>query len=35
MEYHQITITEWFEMKKQLRQELNNVRTSFVPSGTS
>ena len=33
MEYHQITINEWFEMKKQLRQELNNVRTSFVRVG--
>jgi len=33
MEYHQITIDEWFEMKKQLRQELNNVRTSFVRVG--
>lgn len=33
MEYHQITLNEWVEMKDQLRRELNNVRTGFVRVG--
>ena len=32
-EYHQITLSEWAEWKKKLRQELNNVRTAFVRVG--
>lgn len=32
-EYHQITLSEWVEMKNQLRRELNNVRTSFIRVG--
>lgn len=33
MEYHQITLNEWADMKEQLRRELNNVRQSFVRVG--
>lgn len=33
MEYHQITLNEWMDMKDQLRRELNNVRQSYVRVG--
>ncbi len=33
MEYHQITLSEWMDMKDQLRRELNNVRQSYVRVG--
>ena len=32
-EYHQITLNEWQEWKRRLRQELNNVKTAFVRVG--
>ena len=32
-EYHQITLSEWMDMKEKLRQELNNLRTAFVRVG--
>lgn len=33
MEYHQVTINEWLEMKEWLRKELNNIRHSYVVVG--
>ena len=33
MEYHQVTINEWLEMKDWLRKELNNIRHSYVVVG--
>lgn len=32
-EYHQITLSEWMEMKDRLRRELTNLRTSFIRVG--
>lgn len=32
-EYHQITISEWLDMKERLRRELNDLRNSFVRVG--
>lgn len=32
-EYHQMTLTEWMDLKDRLRRELNNLRTSFVRVG--
>lgn len=31
--YHQITLSEWMEQKKQLQRELNNVREGYVRVG--
>ena len=31
--YHQITLNEWMEQKKQLQRELNNVREGYVRVG--
>lgn len=33
MEYHQITLNEWMDMKDQLRRALNNFRQSYVIVG--
>ena len=33
MEYTQMTLTEWVDMKQKLRQELLGVKQSFVRIG--
>lgn len=32
-EYHQMTLTEWADMKEQFRRELNNVRIAYIRVG--
>ena len=29
-EYHQVTLSEWMDLKNQFTRELNNVRTACV-----